>query len=156
MAAARALLPSRLIGNVRRRPAAAKRKDGILPARPYGVSKVAAHWFAIKYREAHGLVICNGIPRRGETFVKRKVIRAVGRISQGLQDKLYLGKLEAQRDWGFPGDYVEAMWLILQQQKPDHFIIATGEVHSVRDFVELAFAAADLDWRRHVEIRSTR
>jgi GDPmannose 4,6-dehydratase len=131
-------------------------RTAFYPRGPYGVSKVAAHWFAIKYREAHGLVICNGIPRRGETFVKRKVIRAVGRISQGLQDKLYLGNLEAQRDWGSPGDYVEAMWLILQQQKPDHFIIATGEVHSVRDFVELAFAAADLDWRRHVEIRSTR
>jgi GDPmannose 4,6-dehydratase len=128
------------------------------PRSPYGVSKVAAHWFAVNYREAYDLFICNGIlfnhesPRRGETFVTRKVTRAVGRINQGLQDKLYLGNLEAKRDWGFTGDYVEAMWLMLQQQKPDDYIIATGEAHSVREFVELAFAAAGLDWRRHVEI----
>jgi GDPmannose 4,6-dehydratase len=130
------------------------------PRSPYGVSKVAAHWFAVNYREAYGLYICNGIlfnhesPRRGETFVTRKVTRAVGRILQGLQDKLYLGKLEAQRDWGFAGDYVEAMWLMLQQEKPDDYIIATGEAHSVRDFVELAFETAGLEWRRHVEIDS--
>jgi GDPmannose 4,6-dehydratase len=128
------------------------------PRSPYGVSKVAAHWFAVNYREAFGLFICNGIlfnhesPRRGETFVTRKVTRAVGRISQGLQDKLYLGNLEAERDWGFTGDYVEAMWLMLQQEKPDDYIIATGEAHSVRDLVELAFAAAGLDWRCHVEV----
>ena len=128
------------------------------PRSPYGVSKVAAHWFAVNYREAYGLYICNGIlfnhesPRRGETFVTRKVTRAVGRIVQGLQDKLYLGKLEAQRDWGFAGDYVEAMWLMLQQEKPDDYIIATGEAHSVRDFVELAFETAGLEWQRHVEI----
>ena len=128
------------------------------PRSPYGVSKVAAHWFAVNYREAHGLFICNGIlfnhesPRRGETFVTRKVTRAVGRISQGLQDKLYLGNLQAQRDWGFAGDYVEAMWLMLQQERPDDYIIATGESHTVRDLVEVAFAAAGLDWRRHVEI----
>jgi GDPmannose 4,6-dehydratase len=128
------------------------------PRSPYGVSKVAAHWFAINYREAYGLFICNGIlfnhesPRRGETFVTRKVTRAVGRISQGLQDKLYLGNLEARRDWGFTGDYVEAMWLMLQQKKPDDYVIATGEAHSVRDLVELAFAAAGLDWQRHVEV----
>jgi len=119
---------------------------------------VAAHWFAVNYREAYGLFICNGIlfyhesPRRGETFVTRKVTRAAGRISQGLQDKLYLGNLEAKRDWGFTGDYVEAMWLMLQQDRPDDYVIATAEAHSVRDFVELAFAAAGLDWRRHVEI----
>ncbi|HJU16539.1 MAG TPA: GDP-mannose 4,6-dehydratase [Stellaceae bacterium] len=128
------------------------------PRSPYGVSKVAAHWFAVNYREAYGLFICNGIlfnhesPRRGETFVTRKVTRAVGRIKEGLQDELYLGNLEARRDWGFTGDYVEAMWLMLQQERPDDYIIATGEAHSVRDFVELAFAAAGLDWRRHVEI----
>jgi hypothetical protein len=97
---------------------------------------VAAHWFAVNYREAYGLFICNGIlfnhesPRRGETFVTRKVSRAVGRISQGLQDKLYLGNLEAKRDWGFTGDYVEAIWLMLQQQEPDDYIIATGEAYS--------------------------
>jgi GDPmannose 4,6-dehydratase len=128
------------------------------PRSPYGVSKVAAHWFAVNYREAHGLFICNGIlfnhesPRRGETFVTRKITRAVGRITQGLQDKLYLGNLEAERDWGFTGDYVEAMWLMLQQQNPDDYVIATGKAHSVRDLVELAFAAGGLDWRRHIEV----
>jgi len=133
-------------------------KTPFYPRSPYGVSKVAAHWFAVNYREAYGLFICNGIlfnhesPRRGETFVTRKVTRAVGRISQDIQDKLYLGNLEAKRDWGFTGDYVEAMWLMLQQQQPDDYVIATGEAHSVRDLVELAFAAAGLDWRRHVEV----
>src|SRR5215831_2989238 len=128
------------------------------PRSPYGVSKAAAHWFAVNYREAYDLFICNGIlfnhesPRRGETFVTRKVTRAVGRISQGLQDKLYLGNLEAKRDWGFTGDYVEAIWLMLQHQKPDDYVIATGEAHSVGELVELAFAEAKLDWRRHVEI----
>jgi GDPmannose 4,6-dehydratase len=122
------------------------------------VSKLAAHWFAVNYREAYGLFICNGIlfnhesPRRGETFVTRKITRAVGRITQGLQDKLYLGNLEAERDWGFTGDYVEAMWLMLQQQNPDDYVIATGKAHCVRDLVELAFAAAGLDWRHHVEV----
>ena len=133
-------------------------KTPFYPRSPYGVSKVAAHWFAVNYREAYGLFICNGIlfnhesPRRGETFVTRKVTRAVGRITQGLQDKLYLGNLDAKRDWGFTGDYVEAMWLMLQQEKPDDYVIATGEAHSVHDFVDLAFAAAGLDWRRHVEV----
>lgn len=128
------------------------------PRSPYGVSKVAAHWFAVNYREAYGLFICNGIlfnhesPRRGETFVTRKVTRAVGRITQGLQDKLYLGNLEAQRDWGFAGDYVEAMWLMLQQEQPGDYVVATGEAHSVRELIELAFAAAGLDWRPHVEV----
>jgi GDPmannose 4,6-dehydratase len=128
------------------------------PRSPYGVSKVAAHWFAVNYREAYDLFICNGIlfnhesPRRGETFLTRKVTRAVGRISEGLQEKLYLGNLEAERDWGFTGDYVQAMWLMLQHPKPDDYVVATGEAHSVRDFVELAFDTAGLDWRRHVEI----
>ncbi len=128
------------------------------PRSPYGVSKLAAHWYAVNYREAYGLFICNGIlfnhesPRRGETFVTRKVTRAVGRIKHGLQDKLYLGNLGAVRDWGFAGDYVEAMWLMLQQDVPDDFVIATGEAHSVRDLVETAFGLAGLDWQRHVEI----
>jgi GDPmannose 4,6-dehydratase len=128
------------------------------PRSPYGVSKLAAHWFSVNYREAYGLFICNGIlfnhesPRRGETFVTRKVTRAVGRISQGLQEKLYLGNLEARRDWGFTGDYVEAMWLMLQHPTPTDYVVATGEAHSVREFVELAFAVAGLDWRRYVEI----
>jgi GDPmannose 4,6-dehydratase len=133
-------------------------KTPFYPRSPYGVGKLAAHWFAVNYREAYGLFICNGIlfnhesPRRGETFVTRKVTRAVGRISQGLQDKLYLGNIDAKRDWGFSGDYVEAMWLMLQQPKPDDYVIATGKAHSVRDLVELAFGAADLNWRRHVEV----
>jgi len=128
------------------------------PRSPYAVSKVAAHWYAVNYREAYGLFVCNGIlfnhesPRRGETFVTRKVTRAVGRISEGLQEKLYLGNLDARRDWGFAGDFVEAMWLMLQQEKPDDYVVATGEAHSVRELVELAFAAAGLDWKRHVEI----
>jgi GDPmannose 4,6-dehydratase len=128
------------------------------PRSPYGVSKLAAHWFAVNYREAHDLFICNGIlfnhesPRRGETFVTRKVTRAVGRITQGLQDKLYLGNLDAERDWGFTGDYVEAMWLMLQQQNPGDYVIATGKAHRVRDLVEIAFAVAGLEWKRHVEV----
>jgi len=133
-------------------------KTPFFPRSPYGVGKLAAHLFAVNYREAYNLFICNGIlfnhesPRRGETFVTRKVTRAVGRISQGLQDKLYLGNLSAQRDWGYAADYVEAMWLMLQQNQPDDYVIATGEAHSVGELVELAFAEAKLDWRRHVEI----
>jgi GDPmannose 4,6-dehydratase len=128
------------------------------PRSPYAVSKVAAHWYAINYREAYDLFICNGIlfnhesPERGETFVTRKVTRAIGRIKEGLQDKLFLGNLDAKRDWGFAGDYVEAMWLMLQQDKPDDYVVATGESYAVREFVELAFAEAALDWQRYVEI----
>jgi len=141
-------------------PAPQDERTPFYPRSPYGVSKVAAHWFAVNYREAYGLFICNGIlfnhesPRRGETFVTRKVTRAVGRIKEGLQDKLYLGNLEAQRDWGFSGDFVEVMWLMLQQEKPNDFVIATGEAHTVREFVELAFADVGLNWRDHVEIDS--
>jgi GDPmannose 4,6-dehydratase len=130
------------------------------PRSPYAVSKVAAHWFAVNYREAYGLFICNGIlfnhesPLRGETFVTRKVTRAVGRIKEGLQDKLFLGNMDAKRDWGFAGDYVEAMWLMLQQDEPDDYVVATGESHTVRELVEFAFAEAELDWKRHVEIDS--
>ncbi|HOQ47836.1 MAG: GDP-mannose 4,6-dehydratase [Thermogemmata sp.] len=128
------------------------------PRSPYGASKVAAHWYAVNYREAYGLYICNGIlfnhesPQRGETFVTRKITRAVGRIVHGLQDVLYLGNLEARRDWGYAGDYVEAMWLMLQQEKPDDYVIATGESHSVREFVEEAFGVVGLDWERHVRL----
>jgi GDPmannose 4,6-dehydratase len=128
------------------------------PRSPYAASKLAAHWYAVNYREAYGLFICNGIlfnhesPRRGETFVSRKVTRAVGRIVEGLQEKLYLGNLGARRDWGFAGDYVEAMWTMLQQETPGDYVVATGRSHSVRAFVELAFSEAGLDWRRHVEI----
>lgn len=128
------------------------------PRSPYAVSKLAAHWYAINYRESYGMFICNGIlfnhesPRRGETFVTRKITRAVGRITQGLQDKLYLGNLDAKRDWGFAGDYVEAMWRMLQQDVPDDYVVATGVAYSVRDFVERAFGRVGLDWRVHVEI----
>ena len=128
------------------------------PRSPYAVSKVAAHWFARNYRDAYGLFITNGIlfnhesPRRGETFVTRKTTRAVGRIKEGLQKTLYLGNLGACRDWGFAGDYVEAMWLMLQQDEPDDYVVATGESHSVREFLEEAFGYAGLDWREHVKI----
>lgn len=128
------------------------------PRSPYAVSKVAAHWFAVNYREAFDMFVCNGIlfnhesPRRGETFVTRKITRAAGRIKVGLQKKLYLGNLDAKRDWGFAGDYVEAMWLMLQQPSPDDFVVATGESYSVREFLEEAFQKVDLDWRKHVEI----
>lgn len=128
------------------------------PRSPYAVSKVAAHYYALNYREAYGLFICNGIlfnhesPRRGETFVTRKITRAATRIKLGLQDRLYLGNLEARRDWGFAGDYVEAMWLMLQQPEPDDYVVATGESYSVREFLELVFGLLDLDWRAYVSI----
>jgi GDPmannose 4,6-dehydratase len=128
------------------------------PRSPYAASKVAAHWYAINYREAYGLFIANGIlfnhesPRRGETFVSRKVTRAAARIKVGLQKKLYLGNLEAKRDWGFAGDYVEAMWLMLQAERPDDYVIATGKSQSVRDLVEAAFGHLGLSWKDHVEV----
>ncbi len=130
------------------------------PRSPYAVSKVAAHWYGVNYREAYGLFLCNGIlfnhesPLRGETFVTRKITRAIGRIFHGLQTKLYLGNLDAKRDWGFAGDYVHAMWLMLQQDKPDDYVVATGEAHSVRDFLEEAFRHVNLDWRDYVEFDS--
>jgi len=122
------------------------------PRSPYAASKVAAHWYAVNYREAYGLFICNGIlfnhesERRGETFVTRKITRALARIKLGLQDKLYLGNLEARRDWGYAGDYVAAMWLMLQQQQADDYVISTGESHSVREFLDAAASYAGLDW----------
>ena len=128
------------------------------PRSPYGCAKVFAHWQTVNYREAYGIFACNGIlfnhesPRRGETFVTRKITRAATRIKLGLQDKLYLGNLEARRDWGFAGDYVEAMWLILQQDEPDDYVIATGETHSVKEFVEKVFNSLELEWEKHVQI----
>jgi GDPmannose 4,6-dehydratase len=128
------------------------------PRSPYAVSKVAAHWYALNYREAYKLFISNGIlfnhesPRRGETFVTRKITRAVGRIKLGLQKKLFLGNLEARRDWGFAGDYVEAMWAMLQHSEPGDFVVSTGEAYSVRQFLEEAFSQAGLDWQQYVEI----
>ncbi len=128
------------------------------PRSPYAVSKVAAHWFAVNYRESYGMFISNGIlfnhesPRRGETFVTRKITRALGRIKLGLQEKLFLGNLEARRDWGYAGDYVEAMWMLLQQDQPDDFVVATGESYSVKQFLDAAAELLDLDWHRYVEI----
>jgi GDPmannose 4,6-dehydratase len=119
---------------------------------------LAGYWAAVNYREAYGMFASNGIlfnhesERRGETFVTRKITRALARIKHGLQNKLYLGNLDARRDWGFAGDYVEAMWLMLQQDKPDDYVIATGESHSVREVLEIAFGELGLDWQAHVEI----
>jgi GDPmannose 4,6-dehydratase len=125
------------------------------PRSPYGAAKVYAYWMTVNYREAYGLFACNGIlfnhesPRRGETFVSRKITRAVGRIVHGLQDRVFLGNLDSRRDWGFALDYVEAMWLMLQQESPDDYVVATGETHTVREFCELSFARVGIDlvWR---------
>jgi GDPmannose 4,6-dehydratase len=128
------------------------------PRSPYACAKVAAHWFCVNAREAYGLFICNGIlfnhesERRGETFVTRKITRAATRIKHGLQGKLYLGNLHAKRDWGFAGDYVEAMWLMLQQEAPDDYVVATGESYSVQQFLEATFGCLGLDWKEHVAI----
>src|SRR6266487_1041968 len=128
-------------------------KTPFYPRSPYGVAKLYAYWITVNYREAYGLFACNGIlfnhesPIRGETFVSRKITRALTRISLGIQDCLYLGNLEARRDWGYARDYVEAMWLMLQQDAPDDYVIATGESWSVREFLAEAFVYLDMDWR---------
>jgi GDPmannose 4,6-dehydratase len=128
------------------------------PRSPYGVAKVYAHWITVNYRESYGMHASCGIlfnhesPRRGETFVTRKITRAAARIASGIPETLYLGNLDARRDWGHAADYVEAMWLMLQEDEPDDYVIATGETHSVREFCERAFAHVGLDYRDHVEI----
>ena len=128
------------------------------PRSPYGAAKVFGHWITVNYRESYSIFACSGIlfnhesPRRGETFVTRKITRAVGRIVHGLQDRLYLGNLEAKRDWGFAGDYVEAMWLMLQQDEPDDYVVATGIAHSVKDFLKVAFDHVNLRWEDYVEV----
>jgi GDPmannose 4,6-dehydratase len=128
------------------------------PRSPYACAKAFSYWITVNCREAYGLHATNGIlfnhesPRRGETFVTRKITRAVAHIKAGLQDKLYLGNLDAQRDWGYAKEYVEAMWLMLQQERPDDYVIATGEAHSVREFLAAAFSHAGLDWKKHVEV----
>jgi GDPmannose 4,6-dehydratase len=128
------------------------------PRSPYGCAKVFSYWVTVNYRESYDLHASNGIlfnhesPRRGETFVTRKITRAVAHIQAGLQKKLFLGNIDAKRDWGFAKEYVEAMWLMLQQEKPDDYVIATNETHSVREFLEVAFGHAGLDWKKHVEI----
>ena len=128
------------------------------PRSPYGVAKVYAHWQTINHRESYGTFSCNGIlfnhesPRRGETFVTRKITRAVGRIVTGLQNKLYLGNLDAKRDWGHARDYVEAIWMMLQQDEPRDYVVATGEAYSVRDFCERAFGMVNLNYEDYVEV----
>ena len=130
------------------------------PRSPYAVAKVYAYWMGVNYREAYGMYVANGIlfnhesPRRGETFVTRKITRAASRIKHGLQDTLYLGNLEARRDWGYAKDYVEAMWLMLQQENPADYVIATGEAHSVRELCEAAFGHVGLDYKQYVELDS--
>ena len=128
------------------------------PRSPYAAAKLYAYWMTANYRDAYGIYACNGIlfnhesPRRGETFVTRKITKAAARIKLRLQDKLFLGNLDAKRDWGYAADYMEAVWLMMQQKSPDDYVIATGQTHSVRDFLEEAFGYLDLDWTRYVEI----
>ena len=146
---------SEMYGNV---PGPLNEKTPFQPRSPYAAAKVYAYWMTVNYREGYGLFACNGIlfnhesPRRGETFVSRKITKAAARIKLGRQDKLFLGNLDAKRDWGYAGDYVEAMWMMLQQDKPDDYVIATGETHSVREFLDEAFGHLDLDWKKYVEI----
>lgn len=147
---------SEMFGKVQETPQ--RETTPFYPRSPYGCAKLFSHWQVVNYREAYGIFACNGIlfnhesPRRGETFVTRKITRAATRIKLGLQDKLYLGNLDAKRDWGFAGDYVEAMWRMLQQDAPDDYVVATGETHSVREFVERVFSKLDLDWQHYVEV----
>ena len=133
-------------------------KTPFYPRSPYGCAKAYAYYITVNYRESYGLFACNGIlfnhesERRGETFVSRKITRAATRIKLGLQDKLYLGNVKARRDWGYAGDYVMAMWMMMQQEEADDFVIATGETHSVEEFLDLAFGHLDLDWKQYVEV----
>ncbi|HYR84150.1 MAG TPA: GDP-mannose 4,6-dehydratase [Terriglobia bacterium] len=146
---------SEMFGNA---PAPQNESTPFQPRSPYAAAKVYAHWMTVNYRDGYNLFACNGIlfnhesPRRGETFVSRKITKAAARIKLGIQEKLFLGNLDARRDWGYAGDYVEAMWLMLQQDKPDDYVVATGETHSVRDFLNEAFGHLDLDWKKYVEI----
>src|SRR6185503_19334139 len=146
---------SELFGNA---PAPQNEQTPFWPRSPYAAAKLYAYWMTVNYREGYGLFACNGIlfnhesPRRGETFVSRKITKAVARIKLGVQDKLYLGNLDAKRDWGYAADYTEAMWMMLQQEHPDDYVIATGETHSVRDFLDEAFGHVKLDWHKYVDI----
>jgi GDPmannose 4,6-dehydratase len=146
---------SEMFGNA---PPPQHERTPFYPRSPYGVAKVYAHWQTVNYREAYGLFAANGIlfnhesPRRGETFVTRKITRGAARIALGLQDRLFLGNLDARRDWGHAADYVEAMWLILQHQEPGDFVIATGESRSVREFLTAVFTRLDLEWEDHVSV----
>jgi GDPmannose 4,6-dehydratase len=146
---------SEMFGNVRQEPQ--NEETPFWPRSPYGVAKVYGHWITVNYRESYGIFACSGIlfnhesPLRGREFVSRKVTDAVARIKFGLQKKLVMGNLDAMRDWGFAGDYIEAAWLMLQQEKPDDYVVATGVKHSVRELVELAFSHAGLDWQKYIE-----
>ena len=147
---------SELYGKVVETPQ--KETTPFYPRSPYACAKAFAFYSTVNYRESYGTYAVNGIlfnhesPRRGETFVTRKITRSVANIRQGLEEKLYLGNLDAKRDWGYAGDYIEGMWMMMQQPEPDDYVLATGETHSVREFVELAFEYAGLDWKKHVEI----
>ena len=147
---------SELFGKVQETPQ--KETTPFYPRSPYGAAKLFAYWSTVNYREAYNMHASNGIlfnhesPRRGDTFVTKKIISALIRIMRGEQDKLILGNLDAKRDWGYAKDYVEAMWLMLQQEKPDDYVIATGETHSVREFLDEAFEYLGMDWRRYVKI----
>jgi GDPmannose 4,6-dehydratase len=147
---------SEMFGKVQETPQ--RETTPFYPRSPYGAAKVYAHWITVNYREAYNLFACNGIlfnhesPRRGETFVTRKITRAAARIKLGLEQELYLGNLDAKRDWGFAGDYVRAMWLMLQHDEPADYVIATGETHSVREVLDVAFGSLGLDWNQHVRI----
>jgi GDPmannose 4,6-dehydratase len=150
---------SEMFGSVQEEPQ--NEQTPFWPRSPYGVAKVYGHWITVNYRESYGIFACSGIlfnhesPRRGREFVTRKVTDGVARIKLGLQKKLRLGNLEARRDWGFAGDYVKAMWLMLQQDRPDDYVVATGQQHSVRELVEQAFGCVGLDWKEHVEVDPT-
>jgi len=147
---------SEMFGEVQEIPQ--NEKTPFHPRSPYGVAKVYAHWITVNYRESYGMFCCSGIlfnhesPRRGLEFVTRKITHAVASIKLGLANELRLGNLESQRDWGYAGDYVEAMWLMLQQDEPDDYVIATGVSHSVKEFVQAAFQVVDLDWKKYVTI----
>ena len=147
---------SEMFGDVKEEPQ--NESTPFWPRSPYGVAKVYGHWITVNYRESYGIFACSGIlfnhesPRRGKEFVTRKITDGVARVKLGLEEKLRLGNLEAKRDWGFAGDYVKAMWLMLQQEEPDDYVVATGEQHSVGELVQLAFSHVDLDWEEHVEI----
>lgn len=147
---------SEMFGKVQEIPQ--RETTAFYPRSPYGAAKAYAHWITVNYREAYGLFACNGIlfnhesPRRGETFVSRKITKASARIKLGLQEELYLGNLDAKRDWGYAGDYVQAMWMMLQQPDPDDYVIATGETHTVRELLDVAFGHLNLEWQKYVKI----
>ncbi|HLK45419.1 MAG TPA: GDP-mannose 4,6-dehydratase, partial [Acidimicrobiales bacterium] len=147
---------SEMFGKVREVPQ--RESTAFYPRSPYGVAKVYGHWITVNYRESYGLPACSGIlfnhesPRRGLEFVTRKITNGVARIKHGIERELRLGNLDAKRDWGFAGDYVRAMWLMLQRDDPQDYVVATGETHSVREFCQVAFARAGLDWEEHVVV----